>query len=630
MSRIVDPIVLDPVEFVPYGAELDLSGDGYRILDADFGEADVELQLQRAALGGVPVGWHPDDTQTTLKLEIQPENGVSLPNAAYWLQQKLGEINEPGTEHWLRRDFLTGGEFAGSLGRQVKKVTWSGMGAWQRGDSPDISLQFVTGPYWYATTELESKEFTENSKRELIWELSEVLGTAPGLIRVIVKNEGDEDWRALEGCIESRDYSGDPTAAPVYACTALTPKGGAEEAEREGEKVIRHKGLTAGWLTVLDSEIAGVGHMTHRGGRRLKFRIYDPGSKPGDVQLRLRWRALGTVQWEENKIKPTPLVDGWSIVDLGEVRPERAARGEQRWEWQVQARAVSGAGIIDLARTRIYSTEQMAVVTAPYTPLVPDAQSAKAPGEAASAGGSGGEWKNPKNVLTSNNSRATAEPEPVKMGPFLTLDITEDLHVTKFGFAIPEEGTKITGVAVEIERSAEGEGFLKDRSVNLLNGIGIAGSLASPATWPTTDETMIYGGSTNLWGLALSPAAVNAAAFGVAIQCIGSGIARIDSVRIIVYYTQATDENRVCFASRSAEFRTNGPVRQHPTDDVWGELVPVGFNPYAPPSGLEERAVRGMIVPSQGDLGELPDKGSNKLSAVVKYRPAYLYAREAA
>lgn len=135
---IVDPLTLDPVEFLPNGAELDLAGAGFRVLDADFGDADVELEMVRQALGETPTSYHPPNTVT--------KGEVDLPTAAYKLAQKIGEINTPGTEHWLRRDFdyKAGGVFAGSLGKRVYKATLSGMGGWQRGESPDVTLTLVT------------------------------------------------------------------------------------------------------------------------------------------------------------------------------------------------------------------------------------------------------------------------------------------------------------------------------------------------------------------------------------------------------------------------------------------------------------------------------------------------------
>jgi hypothetical protein len=850
---IADPIILDPKEFLPSGAELDLSAAGFQVVEADFGEADLELDMQRHSVGEVPTNWHPPNTTTALKMVVRAEGKVDLPTAAYQLAQKVGEINEPGTEHWLRRDFLTGGDFAGSLGRQVFKAGLSGLGAWQKGSSPEVALTLATGPYWYATTEVESQEFIEALKRELIWELSEVLGTAPSLIRIIVKNNNSSgDWRGLVSAIESRDHPQDATAsttaALAYRCADLTPKGGAEatggiepkvravgavasgngaispglpagtvqgdllimvaesggatasteantaltaagwssppapyadqkkgntrltllykiasggdatttndtgdhqvarivgieagtfdsenpfntagvgtqaatkavsipggtttrdrslviacasgnlpdassttefgaatnasltgltelfdntvtagdggaiyavvgvmatkgtysattctavtEAERgvasiaiNAPYVVRHKELTAGWLTILESKIVGVGHMTHKGVRRLHLRIYDPGTVAGNVQLRLRWRALGTLQWSENKMIPTPLVGGFAVVDLGEARPEQPAVGGQRWEWQVQARALNGSGIVDLARARIYPAEQLAVVRAPAVPQGANAQSAKVPGEATTSG-SGGEWKNPNNVKSSDDLRATAELIAVKTP--VIVNLTQGLAVKKFGFALPEEeNTTITGVVVEVERSAEGEGSIRDYSVTLLNGTGIGASLASPVAWPTTDAIATYGSSTNLWGLGLTPKAINAAAFGVEILCTGSkpAIARIDSVRITVYYAEkVADENRACFAGRSMELRSDDVVRQHLTEEIWGRMVPEGFLPYAPPSGMEQRVVRGVIAPTQGDIDELADTKANRLSAVVKYRPAYLFAREA-
>jgi len=849
---VADPVVLDPKEFKPTGAELDLSAAGFQVVEADFGETDIELDMQRHALGEIPTNWHPPNTVTMLKLVVREEGKVDLPTAAYQLAQKVGECNEAGTEHWLRRDFVTGGDFAGSLGRRVFKAGLAGLGAWQKGSSPDVTLTLATGPYWYATTEVESKEFTENTKRELIWELSEVLGTAPGLIRIIVKNNNTSgDWRALVSAIESRDHPQDATAnttaALAYRCADLTPKGGAEatggiepkvravgavasgtgavspglpagtvqgdllimeaesggatekteantaltaagwspipgaEAQKKGNTrltalykiasggdatttndtgdhqvariigyeagtfdsenpfntaavgtqaatkavsipggtttrdrcyilalasgnlpdatttaefgeatnasltgltelidntvtagdggaiyavggikaakgaysattctavteaergvisiainapyVVRHKELTAGWLTILDSKIAASGYMTHKGVRRMHFRVYDPGAVAGNVQLQLRWRALGTLQWSENKIVPTPLVGGWSILDLGEARPEPAAVGSERWEWQVQARAVNGAGSVDLARVRIYPAEQMAVLRAPYVAPAADNQASKAPSTVENNTSAGeAAWTNPASAASSDNSYAT-----------LTSTIpaaSQYLLAKKLGFAIPV-GATIIGIMASVERKASKESgsfHVSDLEARIVKG-GLIGTTnrAAAGWWPTSDTVRIYGAADDLWGETLTPSDVNAEGFGFALRAeviaAGSVTASVDAIKVTVYYTEAADENLVCFATRSAELRTDEVIRQHPSEDVWGSVVPEGFLPYAPPSGMEKRIVRGIFTPSQGDLGELADKGANRPSCVVKYRPAFLFAREAA
>jgi len=85
-----------------------------------------------------------------------------------------------------------------------------------------------------------------------------------------------------------------------------------------------------------------------------------------------------------------------------------------------------------------------------------------------------------------------------------------------------------------------------------------------------------------------------------------------------------------CFAGRKMEFRTDGVFRQHPTAEVWARLVPDGFLPIASPSGLEARAMKGIIVPSVGNFEELADSAKVKGAVKAFYFPGYHFASEAA
>lgn len=217
------------------------------------------------------------------------------------------------------------------------------------------------------------------------------------------------------------------------------------------------------------------------------------------------------------------------------------------------------------------------------------------------------------------------------------------LLAKEFGFSIPE-AADIVQVLGQVRRKASAANAVKDNSVRLFVGGVVVGfdlkqqsPVGHPAPyWATTAETINYGGSpTTVWGLpSLAPADANGKGFGFAISATSVAseavFAEVDLISMGIYYTEASDPNRVCFATRSLEFRTDDVIRQHSTEDVWGRVVPEGFLSYAPPSGLEKRTIRGVISPSQGDLGELADSGSSRLSCVVKYRPAYLFAREAA
>ena len=123
-------------------------------------------------------------------------------------------------------------------------MTLGNFAGWQVGDSPDVTLSMVADYKGYATVEVESEEFTESGKRALIFELEGLLGTTAGLIRIRVKNKGEEAWNGLilagEWEDHPQDETADTTAALEYACVELTPVGDAEEAEREELKVVRH------------------------------------------------------------------------------------------------------------------------------------------------------------------------------------------------------------------------------------------------------------------------------------------------------------------------------------------------------------------------------------------------------
>lgn len=138
---------------------------------------------------------------------------------------------------------------------------------------------------------------------------------------------------------------------------------------------------------------------------------------------------------------------------------------------------------------------------------------------------------NPGNALVSDNSYATSI--------LLTGQISNYLKVTNFGFKIPSDAT-IKGITVSIERSSNTLNGTHDNSVKLVKGGTATGNdKASGTLWPTSDGTVTYGSSTDLWGLTLTSNDVNASNFGVVIAAIAdlASTARVDYVSITVYYT---------------------------------------------------------------------------------------------
>jgi hypothetical protein len=642
VSRKVDDIVLDPVEMSPGRTELNLSKAGLSVIGADFGEAAIEGNLVRQQFGEALVDRRPKAKTVTLRLAVREDAEADLATAAYRLQQKVGTLHREGG--WMRRDFHVG-EFAGSLlCKIVGEVTLGEFAGWQAGASPDVTLTLVCGPIWYSTEVDESPLFVEESARALVYELPETKGTAEGLKRIAVTNKNTTgDWRGLIWAEECRDYREGDTAYPIFEADALTLKGGASSvffSGATGTKVVQHSALTAGWLTILESQIQGVGHMTHLGTRRVKMRVHSP-NPAGSVELRLLWRALGSSSWsEDNPVVATPLANGFAIVDLGECRPQQAALGEQRWEWKLMARAPSGSGTIRIDQVYVLPAEQYAEIRTPERPQTADFLEAELPGTAANDAVSGGTaWTIPAGALVSDDTYATVT---VPANGFLE---SQFLKATNFGFAIPA-GATVTGIVVGVERSASessGSRWAFDVSAAIVKG-GVVQTAVNKANyfqfWPTTDQVKTYGSATDLWGQTWTPADINATGFGFGLRVMlysteTEGVpavpvtASVDSVEITVYYTHTVDENRTCFAQRSLWLESEGTFRQHQTEDVWGGLVSDGFLPYAVPSALERRPVRGLILPSQGDLETLPDSGTNKLNARVETRAGYHFAREA-
>jgi hypothetical protein len=637
--RLVDDVVLDPVEAGENRVELNLSELGLTTYNADFGDNSIEATAIRTGLGQTLVDRRPKPRNIVFDLGVREDadEGVDLAAAAYRLEQKLGTMQEKGG--WLRRDFYFD-EFAGSLLYKITgEVGLSNILGWRTGDDTGMpTLSFVCDLVGYSTEEREQGPFTSAAgSRHLIFTEESSPGTAKGLWRGRITNKSDEDLRGLilsRECDSAPEDLADPTAQPHYLAKNLTPKGGAEVKTVSGVELIQHNALTAGWLTILSSEITGVGHMTHKGPRRMWFRVYDPGEVAGGVELRLMWRALGGSRWEERM--PTiavPVVDRWMPVTLGITRPEEAVIGDQRWEWKLVARAPSGSGVIRVRDVYPLSTEQYLELSEPYVPPTADASSQKTPGAAESVEDvSRPAWTGLSNIGVSDNARAVCN-----LGKFFPQEQSEILKLTNFAFGLPEKAT-VAGIIVGIERSRITAKFAYDRRISIVRG-GVIGSanraVPGEANWPSADELQNYGSATDLWEETWTAAAINSSSFGVAIQAQGSsgnpGEIGVDNVVVTVYYAEpGGEDDKVCFDSRSLELRSDAAIRQHQTEDVWGMLVADGFPPYLSPGGLENRPVRTILIPSVGDLRNLPDSPSSPPLVARSFgRDGYHFAREA-
>jgi hypothetical protein len=114
------------------------------------------------------------------------------------------------------------------------------------------------------------------------------------------------------------------------------------------------------------------------------------------------------------------------------------------------------------------------------------------------------------------------------------------------GFTIPE-GATINGIEVDVKKSySTSGGVVSDGAasgVRLIVDPSISTAIvaASPATWPTSNTWVTYGGPTALWGATWAADNFNSVTFGVdlsAAQTNGAAAtAYVDNIKVTVYYT---------------------------------------------------------------------------------------------
>ena len=160
-------------------------------------------------------------------------------------------------------------------------------------------------------------------------------------------------------------------------------------------------------------------------------------------------------------------------------------------------------------------------------------QTASSSGSPTQNAGTASGWTNSTRVTTSDDSDATNVIAGSGNGA--------NLNSTSFGFSVPSNAT-ITGITATVERAASALSSVRDLNVFLLKaGSPVGTDHAFTATnWGTTDATVTYGTSTDLWGTTWTPTDINASNFGLRFRARNvngsSRTANVDYVEIQVYY----------------------------------------------------------------------------------------------
>lgn len=148
-------------------------------------------------------------------------------------------------------------------------------------------------------------------------------------------------------------------------------------------------------------------------------------------------------------------------------------------------------------------------------------------------------WSNPGNITLEDGSIATAT--------ILGTGSGSNTHYIKGlapGFTIPSDAV-IDGINPEFKRySTGGSGGMGETRISLVRaGVIETTNRAVALNWSSGLRWDSYGGPTDLWGAAWTPADINNAGFGVVMDAYWSGIptstANVDAIRITVFYHTA-------------------------------------------------------------------------------------------
>lgn len=117
-------------------------------------------------------------------------------------------------------------------------------------------------------------------------------------------------------------------------------------------------------------------------------------------------------------------------------------------------------------------------------------------------------WTNPANACVTGSSATASVPQ--------NNGATDWLVAKGFSFAIPA-GATVQGIQVQFSRMASTASKIQEVQLYLVkDGVtGVGNNHASSTYWPISATVANYGGTSDLWGTAWTPADINSATFGL-------------------------------------------------------------------------------------------------------------------
>lgn len=637
---MAETIILDPSAVAVNRTQLDITAF-VAAEGVDWGDADIQAALADQTIGSSRVSYRIPNREITLPLRLRVVGGTSFASIRTNLQHKVA-IFQSG-RGWLMRQVGSTPLYADVIGAKLH-LGGSWLQAYRSADV-DAVLSLTALPDWYGA-EVTLGSHSETTLPELIFTEATVNGNYPARTRVVVTNGTAVDQHGLLWGFRSRNYGTAMTERLAYEAEALQPLDAGTKVARasaSGGTIVRHPSLPADtWCPVLSTNIGGTAFMTHRGNYRVWARAYSGTATP---QLRFLYDVGDLTNPTENAPTIMPAAGGTYALDLGSIRLEPPGGDTTcRWQGVVQAKCTRQGDQIELDRLWFQPLDEgSGKLTAVQTDSAFGIFAIHAAGSAADSGASPPSagtvvWSNPTGVIAEDSNPAYTYPS-IGIGDYYTHWLVSSQH----GFALPTDAV-IAGIKVDVKRSCAttlGHAIV-DSGVRLVKGGTVQATDRSDAMtpWPFTSAWKTYGSASDLWGGSWTGTDINNSGFGVAVAAHLMGLsgsvydqAGVDAVKVTVYYTTlggfTTTADAVIYASRTAELRTAGMVRQDAGGSALGPIASIiGPLPRLPVSGLESRPVEVFLKASRGNFNAEADSAIDDLSAQIFYRPCFLFVGE--
>lgn len=393
-------LVLDPAEVALAGRpEIDLTADDapVRVVGPggpQFSEAGADHMMADGGWGALPVDQTFPNRTVEIPLVALSTDRETLNQARARIQQWAARVQLEGG--WFLREFADGSKLYHDAVRATLRWGASSSSAFGFADADGVLvIEYLPDPYGP-----ELQVGSGSGRGAVTVTCRDVPGDLPARCRIVIEDRSGVDQRGLVYAV--RPANPDPAAAMDFAAADLTPLSGATAT---GGRVDVSSPPPI-WMSVLSTEIDGVGPMTHVGAHRVLLLLNRVGAQPEDLplQLRLEWSHGGQVAPTLNEIRSWNGGAGW--VDLGEVRVPRATAGPQRWQGRVlmhepNQRTVALHRLLVLPTDHAYGTVGASNVTPSvgaaitawdsfnHTPGTLDGNTAPAGGRWAGAGATG-------------------------------------------------------------------------------------------------------------------------------------------------------------------------------------------------------------------------------------------------